>query len=71
MLTKEQIEKFKAIYRKNFNKEISDEDAYEQGIKLVTLMKHIYRPMTKEEYEKTQKLMYGLKNDETQPSPFL
>jgi hypothetical protein len=66
MLTKEQIEKFKAIYRKNFNKEISDEDAYEQGIKLVCLFKQIYRPMTKEEYEKTQKLMYGLKNDETQ-----
>ena len=66
MLTKEQIEKFKAIYRKNFNKEISDEDVYEQGIKLVTLMKHIYQPMTKEEYEKTQKLMYGFENDETQ-----
>lgn len=66
MLTDEQIEKFKAIYRKNFNKEISDEDAYEQGIKLVTLMKHIYQPMTKEDYENTQKLMYGSESDETQ-----
>lgn len=66
MLTKEQIEKFKAIYRKNFNKEISDVDAYEQGIKLITLMNHIYKPMTKEEYENTQKLMYGSESDKTQ-----
>jgi hypothetical protein len=55
MLTDEQVKKFQAIYRKRFGKEISQEAALEQGIKLVRLMEIIHRPMTKEEYETIQK----------------
>lgn len=45
MLTKEQIEKYKAIYKEEFGEEISDEKAIEQGGALVQLMKTIYKPI--------------------------
>jgi hypothetical protein len=51
MLTDEQVSKFQDIYRKKFGKEISREDALEGGIKLVRLMKIIYKPITKKELE--------------------
>jgi hypothetical protein len=35
--------------------EISREDAYEKGIKLLRLMSIIYKPMTKKEYKFIQK----------------
>lgn len=55
VLTDADIAKFQALYRSEFGKEISTEQAYEQGIKLVRLMSAIYRPMTKEQFEKIQK----------------
>lgn len=55
VLTDADIAKFQALYRSEFGKEISAEQAYEQGIKLVRLMSTIYRPMTKEQFEKIQK----------------
>ena len=54
VLTDADIAKFQALYRSEFGKEISAEQAYEQGIKLVRLMSAIYRPMTKEQFEKIQ-----------------
>lgn len=51
MLTEEQIKNFQVIYKKSFGKEISREDAYEKGIKLLNLMSAIYKPMSKEEYQ--------------------
>jgi hypothetical protein len=39
MLTEDQIEEFQQIYKNQFNKEISKEEALEQGTKLITLMK--------------------------------
>ncbi len=41
MLTDKQIKKFQKIYWKKFGKKITKEDAYEQGIRLVNLMKII------------------------------
>lgn len=35
--------------------EISREDAYEKGIKLLRLMSIVYNPMTEKEYEQIQK----------------
>jgi hypothetical protein len=55
VLTDADIAKFQALYRSEFGKEISAEQAYEQSIKLVRLMSAIYRPMTKEQFEKIQK----------------
>ena len=45
MLTDEQIENFQAIYKKRFGKEISREEAFEKGMKLVNLLKNIYKPI--------------------------
>jgi urease accessory protein UreF len=55
MLSDEQIEKYRALYKNRFGKEISREEAYEQGIKLIRLVKAVYKPMTVEEYEMLQK----------------
>lgn len=44
MLTDKKIEKFRQLYKNRFNKEISKKEAYESGMKLITLMKHIYKP---------------------------
>ena len=51
MLSNEQITKLQTLYKNRFGKEISQEEAYEKGVKLVRLMKLIYRPMTEEEYQ--------------------
>lgn len=55
ILTDADIQKFQALYRSEFGMEISAEEAYEKGIKLVRLMSAVYRPMTKEQFEKIQK----------------
>lgn len=54
MLSNEQITKYQKIYKNYFGKEISREEAYEQGVKLVRLIELIYKPMTKDEYEQVQ-----------------
>ena len=55
MLSDKQITKFRDLYKKRFNEEISREEAYEQGVKLIQLVELIYRPMTKKEYQQLQK----------------
>ena len=55
MLSDEQIKSFQQLYKKRFNREISREEAYEQGIKLIRLIKAVYTPMTAEEYETVQR----------------
>lgn len=48
------IVKFQALYRSELGMEISREDAYERGIKLLRLMFIVYKPMTEREYEQIQ-----------------
>jgi len=55
MLSDEQIKKFQILYKKHFGKEISREEAYEQGAKLIRLVELIYKPMTEDEYKQLQK----------------
>lgn len=54
MLSDEQITKFQMLYKKRFGKEISREEAYEKGIKLMRLVEIIYQPMTESEYRQLQ-----------------
>ena len=54
MISKKALEEYKTIYRNEFGKDISDKDAMEQAISLLTMMKAIYRPITKEDYNKLQ-----------------
>ncbi|MBU3922995.1 hypothetical protein KJ684_02035 [Patescibacteria group bacterium] len=49
-LSKEAIDEYKDIYKKEFGEEISDEEAKEQGTKLLSLFKIIYRPIP-EDYD--------------------
>lgn len=53
-LTDEDILKFQALYKSEFGMEISREDVYEKGIKLLRLMSIVYQPMTEKEYEQIQ-----------------
>ena len=55
MISEEALKEFKVIYKKEFGIDLSDKDALESATKLLTLMKAVYKPMTKEEYEKVQK----------------
>lgn len=55
MLPDEQIKQFQTLYKKHFGKEISREEAYEQGAKLLRLVELIYKPMTEDEYKQLQK----------------
>jgi len=54
-LTDEDIVKFQALYKSELGMEISREDAYEKGIKLLRLMSAVYRPMTEKEHEVIEK----------------
>ena len=54
-LSKESIKEFKKIYKKRFGKDLSDQVALEKATKLLNLVKAVYRPMTKKEYDKVQK----------------
>lgn len=47
MLSKESIEKYKAIYKEEFGEELSDENAMEQATRLLNLARVVYQPMPK------------------------
>jgi hypothetical protein len=55
MLSDEQITKFQTLYKNRFGREISREEAYEQGVKLIRLVELVYKPMTEAEYKIVQK----------------
>jgi hypothetical protein len=48
MISKQALEEFKSIWRKQFNEEISDDKAIESATRLLTLMKIVYRPVKKD-----------------------
>lgn len=54
MMSDEQITKYQMLYKKRYGKEISREEAYEQGVKLIRLVELIYQPMTEAEYQQLQ-----------------
>lgn len=54
MLSDEQITTFQTLYKNRFGKEISRQEALEQGVKLIRLVELVYQPMTQEEYKKIQ-----------------
>jgi hypothetical protein len=52
VLLDENIITFQALYKEHFGKELTKEEAYEQGMKLLSLVSIVYRPMTSEDFEK-------------------
>jgi hypothetical protein len=55
VLSDEDITKFQALYKIELGIEISRENAYEKGVKLLRLMSIVYQPMTEKEYQVIQK----------------
>jgi len=55
MLSDEQIKQFQILYKNRFGKEISREETYEKGVKLLRLVDLIYKPMTEDECKQLQK----------------
>jgi hypothetical protein len=55
MLSDEQIRKFQTIWKNKFGQEISREEAYEKGAKLLRLVELVYKPMTEDEFKMVQK----------------
>ena len=53
-ISDEQVEQFRQLYFKRYGKEISREDAYEQGLKLLRLVQIIYKPITETQFETAQ-----------------
>ena len=53
-LSNEHILEFQSLYKEHFGMDISLEEAHEKGIKLLSLVKLIYKPMTKEEFLQAQ-----------------
>ncbi len=55
MLSDEMITKYQELIKKRFNREISREEALEQGTKLLRLVELVYKPMTEDELKLVQK----------------
>ncbi len=55
MISEKALKEFKAIYKKKFDIELSDQDALESATKLLKLVEIIYKPITKEESKKHSK----------------
>jgi len=47
MLSKQAIEEFKEIHKKEFGEKLSDQEAEEIGLRLLRLFKIIYSPISK------------------------
>ena len=52
MISKEQLDEFKKIYKKEFNKVISDQEALESATSLLNMIKAIYKPIPKDSKNK-------------------
>lgn len=62
MLSKEAVLDYQAIYKKQYGKEISLEQAQEQGIKLLRLFGLIYQPIPKSWLLETKRKVKEKKN---------
>ena len=61
-LSDEKVIEFQKIYKEHFGKDISKEDARENGIKLLELISTLYRPKDLEDSEITELYKYGKHN---------
>ena len=50
IFTEAQLTKFKALYKKHFDEELSQDDAYDKAQKLVLMMSIVYKPITVTQY---------------------
>ena len=50
-LSEENIEKYQKLYRARFGKDVDREQVINDGLSLLRLVKLVYKPITKVEYE--------------------
>lgn len=50
-ISPEALEEFKRIYKQEYGKELSDAEAYDNASMMLRLIKAVYKPMTKKDYE--------------------
>lgn len=46
MILEEMLQKFKELYKKHFNKDLTDQEALESATKLLRMVEIVYKPMT-------------------------
>lgn len=49
-----QLAKFKALYKAHFGEDLSPQDALDKAMKLLVIMKIVYKPITVEQYNQVQ-----------------
>ena len=54
-ISEESLKEFKKIYKKRFGRNLSNQVALEKATKLLGLVKAVYRPMIRENYDKVRK----------------
>ena len=54
VITDKQMAKFKALYKAHFGKDLTPQDALDKAMKLLVMMKIVYKPMTVEQYNQVQ-----------------
>lgn len=62
-ITSERLTKFKALYKKHFGEDLTEQDALDKAIKLVRIMEIVYKPMTVEQYKQVQERRKQLLSD--------
>jgi len=55
MISEESLAKFKKLYKKEFKKDLSDQDALRQATTLRRMIELIYKPMTIDDYKRLKK----------------
>jgi len=55
MISNEHIQEFKRLYKEHFRRDISDAYVLESATKLIDLVRAVYKPMKKEEFEELKK----------------
>ncbi len=55
MISKESLEKFKELYKKEFGEDLSDRVALDKATRLLNLYRAVYMPIVESEINKTSK----------------
>ena len=55
MISKDALEKFKALYKSHFNIDLTDQEALDKGTRLMSLIKTVSQAIAEEEYDTVQK----------------
>jgi hypothetical protein len=61
-LSEEQVKRFQVLYEKRFGVSLSKREATEKGLELLTLMRVVYKPITKDQLNHLHERAQSTKN---------